>query len=601
MLNSSRHAWVLKMGMYQFNRHNDIRRCVIQCGSGKNVWKEYSRVQSSPAGPLSLHPFMGAGLAIRGANQKRMWSGHAGEINDKLTKTHCQVDASSRVIVEDDVHGIQNDDVLGNAAVWHIMTRLRHQGHECFLVGGTVRDFILGKNKPKDFDVLTSADPYQVSKMFKKAFVLGKSYPIVHVHYKKQVIEVSSFSTNCDPSRIPLDAAALSAIYTDKNSELYDDNKEDRRQGKQNRRGYKKLHGATSYLPHMPRGEVSESDRNNGIEKKPHATWAMARRENAMKRDFTVNGLLYDPFSRILFDYVNGLQDCKDLMLRTIADPKESFTKDPARMLRAIRLAARSSLAIEEEMGRWLHKLRGLILNLSQSRLQMELHAMMSHGAAAESFALLEKYRLLEIMLPHQFRYIRHHYCQGEEEEEVDHVFTSLLQVLDSFGSPACPLDSSMWIAILAAPIVEGEYAKYIGKTGEQKDNSDSDSETRLDVYYAIVDETMLRLLTNTDFMLSYSNNDEETKADASNSIISQKSPCLLPRQAVESAAHMLKLEAGTREHSDIPDISPKEYRKSIRSRKKRTISGKKKIQPAEHVVLHVLRHKSIPWKRVQL
>jgi len=546
----------------------------MQCGSGrgKNVRNE------------RMHPVVGNGQAAIKANRKL-----------SPLKGMCMqsgLNASPRVIVEDDVHGIRDEDVFASNAVWHVLTRLRHQGHECFLVGGTVRDFILGKKKPKDFDVLTSAEPHQVSKMFKKAFVLGKSFPIVHVHFKQQVIEVSSFSTNCDPSRIPLDAAALSAIYSDQTNAESNSDKEDARQksivGKHRRRGYKKLFEGR-YLPPPPptsRG-ASEGVKYNRSDahEKPDATWAMARRENAMKRDFTVNGLLYDPFSRILFDYVDGLQDCKDSRLRTIAAPEESFTEDPARMLRAIRLSARSNLVIESDMGRWLYELRELILNLSQSRLQMELHAMLSHGAAAESFGLLEKYTFLELMLPHQYKYIH-----DMKEEKEEHVFRSLLKVLDSFGSTACPLESGMWIAVLAAPLVEAEYARYIGSDGKRQaiENGDSD-ETRLEVYYAIVDETMLRLLTNADLML------HATSA-------ATKSPCLLPRQAVESAGSMLKLEADVRGHSDIPDITPKEYRRSVRSRKKRPILGKKiKIQPTEHVVLHVLRHNSIPWKKAQL
>eukprot|EP00890_Picochlorum_soloecismus_P003757 jgi/Picsp_1/4382/NSC_01888-R1_trna nucleotidyltransferase (cca-adding enzyme) len=581
--------------MYHLRCNNTLKRCILQCGRGigKNVRKE--RMHSIPG--------VGQRLATAGVNKRGMCGGEYGERNNKPMRANCGLNALSRVIVEDDVHGIRDDDVLGNAAVWHVLTRLRQQGHECFLVGGTVRDFILGKRKPKDFDVLTSAEPYQVSKMFKKAFVLGKSFPIVHVHFKQQVIEVSSFSTNCDPSRIPLDAAALSAMCSDK-----DDKRQKSIVGKHQHQhdwkpgGSKKVF-ATNNLPSISRGargaNANHHDDQSNVIEKQDATWAMARRENARKRDFTVNGLLYDPFSRILFDYVEGLQDCKDLILRTIADPEESFKQDPARMLRAIRLSARSNLLIESEMGRWLYELRELILNLSQSRLQMELHAMMSHGAAAESFSLLDKYKLLETMLPHQFRYI--HDMRGNQTymaEGEEHVFRSLLKVLDSFGSPACPLESSMWIAILAAPIVEGEYAEYIGKGGKQQaiENDDS-NETKLEVYHAIVDETMLRLLTNTDFLNANANDTTEVGASKN----ARKSPCLLPRQAVESAANMLKLEADVRGHSDVPDISPKEYRKSARSRKKRPISGKRKIQPAEHVVLHVLRHNSIPWKRAHL
>eukprot|EP00887_Chlorella_sp_A99_P000557 scaffold17.g557.t1 len=197
-------------------------------------------------------------------------------------------------LLEDDAHPIRGAHL--SSAAWFVLARLRGAGHECYVVGGTVRDILLG-GMPKDYDILTSAEPHQVRKLFGRCIVVGKSFPVCHVHTNNTVIEVSSFSTNADPTAIPDDGS----------SHLLGRHKHEGGGGGRGGRG------------RAARGAGAEAGEAGG------ATWAAARRDNANRRDFTVNALLYDPFSRLLFDYVGATPDCEARLLRTIAPAAASF------------------------------------------------------------------------------------------------------------------------------------------------------------------------------------------------------------------------------------------------------------------------------------
>ena len=222
-------------------------------------------------------------------------------------------------------------------AAWEVLYALRARGHESYVVGGTVRDFLLG-SETKDVDVCTSATPEQVQNLFRSSRVVGRRFPIIHVRQNKEVIEVSSFRTNCeDPSMIPLDWCQQQAL----------------------------------------------------------------RAKNASKRDFSMNGMLYEPFSRVLFDYVGGMGDCERRVLRTIQPPGDSFREDPARILRAIRLAARLKLEIAEETKMEMIKQKECVADLNHGRLQMELGAMLAYGSAEATYKALVDFDLLRLLLPH--------------------------------------------------------------------------------------------------------------------------------------------------------------------------------------------------------
>jgi len=322
---------------------------------------------------------------------------------------------------------------------------------------------------------------------------------------------VSSFSTNADPAHIPLDYATLAAYAS-----------------------------RSKYVDSTGGGVFAGGP-----------TWAMARRENAIKRDFTMNALLYDPFTRILFDYVGGVEDCETKTLRTIESPDVSFSSDPARMLRALRLAARLGLRIDEDTKREILARRTDITSLSHGRLQMELNAMMAHGSAAESFSLLAAYGMMELMLPHH--------------AEVDRdVITSMLSRMDAYARVDAPVDSIFWTTMLFAPLClhrEDAVASDTTHTSAGREDIDSVSQ---------------RLLSSDNTTI----------------------PCLLPRNAVEMAATILKLHRDTvSQDAMLPSISADEYiqerrnahkkRRNNKARKKTTIKG---LNSTEIVILNILR-----------
>jgi tRNA nucleotidyltransferase/poly(A) polymerase len=407
---------------------------------------------------------------------------------------------SKTLVFEDDAHPIREHLISG--AAWTVLLRLRSAGHETYIVGGTVRDMLLN-NTPKDYDILTSAEPSEIEYLFPRAFVLGRSFPICHVHHDNEIIEVSSFSTNADPSRIPLDVAAMmtltgreirtsSGSSSRRGSSKASDSSGSASSKRGGRRG-----GKLSSFPHeeeMYDEDEVENAENGGealiasgskLMKRGGPTWSTARRDNAIKRDFRVNGLLYDPFSRILYDYVGGTADCTARILRTMGSPTHSFSQDPARILRAVRLAARVELTIEKTTSEAMMSMAVATAKLPQGRLQMELAAMFTHGAALPAMKLLWRYGLLDMLLPHHAVMLsKQHVPRKQDDEEDDEhtllssstspststlnefdantVLFALLAELDKTTSSCKPAETAVWVTAIAAPLVAQECQRVV-------------------------------------------------------------------------------------------------------------------------------------------
>ena len=333
------------------------------------------------------------------------------------------------IILEDCDHSIMDFDI--SPAAWFVLHKLRKEGHENYLVGGTVRDLLM-QRVPKDFDVLTSAKPEHIVKIFpKKSWILGKRFPICHVHHAGEIIEVSSFVTSRSPKdqcQIPMDFAELS-------------------------------------LPKS--AQISRIA--------PRVTWSEVRRQNARKRDFTMNALLYDPFSRILFDYVGGIDDCMNNKLRAIGSVKDSFLEDPARILRAIRLASRLELNIDDEMKDEILNQRASVGQLPQGRLQMELHSMIAYGSGSTCFALLREYRLFEILLPHHFEIT-------QRDPSMATLMSKIVAEMDSHASVNAPIPTALWTGLLFSLLC---YDTIITHDGAQDEEH----------FCALIDETAARIL----------------------------------------------------------------------------------------------------------
>ncbi|XP_061979946.1 uncharacterized protein LOC133700434 isoform X4 [Populus nigra] len=279
--------------------------------------------------------------------------------------------------------GISNSMISRPTRV--VINGLKKKGYDVYLVGGCVRDLIL-KRIPKDFDVITSAELKQVRKAFHRCEIVGKRFPICHVHVDDAIVEVSSFST----------------------SQLKSDGK---------------FNGNVR----KPRG-CSEHD--------------FIRWRNCLQRDFTINGLMLDPYANIVYDYMGGIADIKKTKVRTVIPANLSFVEDSGRILRAIRIAARLHFGFTRDLALSLKELSHSVLRLDKGRILLELNYMFAYGSAEASLRLMWRFGLLEILLPIQASYF---VSQGfRRRDERSNMLLSLFSNLDRLVAPDRPCHSSL-------------------------------------------------------------------------------------------------------------------------------------------------------------
>nr|WP_315463618.1 polynucleotide adenylyltransferase PcnB [uncultured Rhodoferax sp.] len=260
-----------------------------------------------------------------------------------------------RVEIPVAVHGI--DPSLVDERAINVVRTLKQAGFEAYVVGGAVRDLLVGL-RPKDFDVATNATPEQVKGLFRRAFIIGRRFRIVHVVYGRgrehEVIEVSTF-------RAYLDNAAAEQVAGNE------------RTSKSELAGMK--HAVDSS------GRVLRDN-----------VWG-PQEEDAVRRDFTINAMYYDPETQIVVDYHNGLKDSKSRTLRMIGDAATRYREDPVRIIRAVRFAAKLSplgFKLEPKTAGPLVKSQKLLNDVPQSRLFDEMLKLLQTGHALASIEQLK-------------------------------------------------------------------------------------------------------------------------------------------------------------------------------------------------------------------
>ncbi len=225
-----------------------------------------------------------------------------------------------------------------------VLYRLKNHGYVAYLVGGGVRDLLLGRT-PKDFDIGTSAHPQQVKRLFRNCFIVGRRFRLCHVRFGKKVVEVSTFRKQAEPEE-----------------------------------------GDT----------LIRRDNTFGTPE-----------EDAFRRDFTVNALFYDIATFAVIDYVGGLEDLGQRVIRMIGDPGVRLREDPVRMVRAVALAERLHFTIDRDTLEAIRALRGEITKSSSARLLEEIYKILRQGESRATFERLHEVGLLAYLLPDADRAVR--------------------------------------------------------------------------------------------------------------------------------------------------------------------------------------------------
>lgn len=240
-------------------------------------------------------------------------------------------------------HEISRQQVSHSAL--KVIDRLQNAGFLAYLVGGGVRDTMLG-DTPKDFDVATSATPEQITNIFRNSRIIGRRFRIVHVRFGREIIEVTTFRDHHNAAN-----------------------------GK----------GQASQSAH---GLLLRDNVYGDIE------------SDAIRRDFTVNALYYDPNSEELYDFVQGVEDLDNRILRIIGNPRNRYKEDPVRMLRAIRFSAKLNFQLDPKTAAPLPELAELLAHVPPARLFEEVLKLFMNGCATATFAMLHEYGLLQYLFP---------------------------------------------------------------------------------------------------------------------------------------------------------------------------------------------------------
>jgi poly(A) polymerase len=253
---------------------------------------------------------------------------------------------SAPVICERAQHCISRKNIDPDAL--KVLYRLSSLGYTAYLVGGGVRDLLLGR-QPKDFDVGTNATPNEVRKAFRNCFLIGRRFRLAHVRFGDKVIETATFRQNSQTV-----------------------------------------------------GEIIEHAAEGPMEDNTFGT----PETDAYRRDFTVNGLFYDIKTFSVIDWVGGLKDLKKGIIRSIGDPMIRFREDPVRMMRAIKFAARLDFKIERGTDRAIRKLHSCITTASIPRLCEEVFRLFTYGTSAKAFRMMWKFGLMGDLLPELAEFI---------------------------------------------------------------------------------------------------------------------------------------------------------------------------------------------------
>ena len=289
-----------------------------------------------------------------------------------------------------------------------VIQRLESEGFSGYLVGGGVRDILLG-GKPKDFDVSTDATPEQVRELFRNSRIIGRRFRIVHVLFGREVIEVTTFRGHHPAG-------------------------DNSNTGK---------HAVTSDSGRLLRDNIYGS-----IE------------EDALRRDFTINALYYSPASGKVLDFCDGLKDLQDRKLRLIGDPATRYREDPVRMLRAARFCARLEFDLSPEVVAPFAQLAPLLHDIPPARMFDEVLKLFMSGAALATYRELQRHHIFGFLFPASQRILQ------QNDEVSRHFIESMLRNTDLRIKQGKPVTPAFLYGAFLWPAVE-QQSRALTKQGE--------------------------------------------------------------------------------------------------------------------------------------
>lgn len=298
-------------------------------------------------------------------------------------------------VIPRDQHCISRADIADSAL--KVLYRLHDAGFRACLVGGGVRDLLLGLH-PKDFDVATDATPEQVRELFRNSRIIGRRFKLVHVRFGREIIEVATFRGNAGEDQQHLNE----------------------------------------------HGRILHDNAYGSIE------------EDALRRDFSVNALYYDIANFSVIDYVGGMQDIQSRKLRLIGEVEKRYLEDPVRMLRAVRFAVKLDFSMEPEVAAMIAEHGHLLSHIPAARLFDEMLKLFHAGKAFQSYEALRQYDLFQYLFPETDAWLK----RQHDERMLDFIDRALINTDDRVRADK-PVSPAFIYAVMLWPVLQQRISEY--------------------------------------------------------------------------------------------------------------------------------------------
>ncbi len=326
------------------------------------------------------------------------------------------------LIIPRSEHTISRSAISSNAL--KVLYRLKEAGYQGFLVGGAVRDLLLGI-RPKDFDVATNALPEEVRRVFRNCRLVGRRFRLAHVFFGNEIIEVATFRAAAAPERE--DAEDVDPDIAERGS-VDDDSL------------------GADYSPPVDSEHRAFDQTGRILRDNMYGTIE----EDVWRRDFSANSLYYNIDDFSVWDFVDGVRDVKERRLKLIGDPETRYREDPVRMLRAVRFAAKLDFSIDPDTERPISQLANLIDGVPPARLFDECLKLFLSGFGAKSFNLLQTYGLFAHLFPQSAAaFVMPPYAYAKEMLELGLANTDGRIAADKPVTPTFLFAVLLWSALL--------------------------------------------------------------------------------------------------------------------------------------------------------